>query len=388
MCAYAPGITYNGGESIARSLDSAFSDIAGGIMERSKKRQEKEQLAAATKALQPLVEKLAPGSGVDLTKDVPKEAIPQFLQLAGQIGEQQRTAPLRDLQLENEKLRQRLSQQQIDEAAANAAALNDVGTALQSGDFRGALSGYLKKGGTDPRMLAQLGDFAMQPAAKPVPGSLGTVTEEVPGVGTLVRDRATGEPISAGNFTRPDRKTDEKALTQTEIQQIGALEQSGRDLDALESAFTDIGDADFGGPLAGRIRNMNPLDTNVGRIRNLVTAATPNLARGVFREVGVLTDADVERYQKLLPNVNDTAAQRKQKFADLRKRLESTRKETLGNLQASGRDVAGIQEKVAADAAPDAPASITGFDGKQYSLTTIGGKKGIIREGKFFPLIQ
>lgn len=164
MCAYAPGITYTGGESIARSLDSAFSDIAGGIMERSKKRQEKEQLAAATKALQPLVEKLAPGSGVDLTKDVPKEAIPQFIQLAGQISEQQRIAPLRDLQLENEKLRQRISQQQIDEAATNAAALPDAAAGFSGGDYRGAMGNYLSKGGRDPRILAELGDLAQAQA--------------------------------------------------------------------------------------------------------------------------------------------------------------------------------------------------------------------------------
>jgi len=158
--AYNPGITYTGGESIARGIEQAASSLMGGIMERSQKRQEKEKLAAATKALQPMIEKLAPGSGVDLTKDVPKEAIPQFIQLAGEISRRQQETPLREVQLENEKLRQRLSQSEIDRAAANAAALPEAATGFTSGDPSRAMASYLQKGGNDPRVLAELGDLA------------------------------------------------------------------------------------------------------------------------------------------------------------------------------------------------------------------------------------
>jgi hypothetical protein len=205
-------------------------------------------------------------------------------------------------------------------------------------------------------VMAGVGRGAIRQAiTKPKPGSQGYKTTEIPGLGTIVADAATGDVIPSSSFNRPDRKTDEKALTQTEIQQVNALQQSARDLKALEDAFTAIKDADFGGPVAGRALALDPTNVNVSRIQNLVTAATPNLARGVFREVGVLTDQDVARYQKLLPNVTDTAAQRTQKLQDLRTRLAATLDEQLGTLQAAGRDVSGIRERILGkEAAPKA----------------------------------
>jgi len=203
------------------------------------------------------------------------------------------------------------------------------------------------RGPSVTRQLAEAGRRALATAGqKPVPGSKGYKKVEIDGVGTAVQDAATGELVDSGKFARQDRKTDEKALTQTEIQQISALEQAKRDLDALEQAFAATGDADYGGPIAGRIRALNPADATVKRLDNLATAAVPNLARGVFREVGVLTDDDVKRYTALVPNRNDTAAQRANKLRDLRTRLQANVGETLGTLRAAGRDVAGLEARL------------------------------------------
>jgi hypothetical protein len=191
-----------------------------------------------------------------------------------------------------------------------------------------------------------------------VPGSAGYTPREVPGMGTMLTDNATGELVDSGKIQRPDRKTDEKALTAQEIQQLQALQQSDRDLKTLEAAYADIKDPNWGGPVAARLNSVASMgtDTNLSRIDNLVTAATPNLARGVFREVGVLTDEDVKRYKALLPGSTDTLAQRQQKFKDLRARLAESKRETLATLKAAGRDVAGLEDKATAEAATAKPA--------------------------------
>jgi hypothetical protein len=181
----------------------------------------------------------------------------------------------------------------------------------------------------------------------------------VEGLGTIVQDLATGEAVDGGKVIKPsEKKNDEKALTATEIQQLNALQQASRDLDALEQRFSSYGDADWGGPVSGRAKALVGMGTNprIAEIENLVTAATPNLARGVFREVGVLTDADVERYKKLLPNANDTAEIRAKKVADLRARMKATTEETLATLKAAGRDVADLQTKISGNAESPAQA--------------------------------
>ncbi len=248
-------------------------------------------------------------------------------------------------------------------------------------------------------MAGEFNRLSAQAGRKPMPGSAGTRKEEIEGVGTLVRDNATGELVDSGKINKPDdKKNEQKSLTQTEIQSINSLQQAGRDLSSLEGAFKEIGDKDFGGPIAGRARSgLNAVlgnDPNVTRIKNLVTAATPNLARGVFRETGVLTDADVERYKVLLPNVNDTPAQRSQKIADLRKRQVETIDEQLATLKAAGRDVTGLREKILGDAAKKTAASGAGgatykdADGTEHPIREIKGRgRGIIKDGKFYPIV-
>lgn len=175
--AYNPSVSYHGDRYIAGGLQ----EIAGMIMQSAERRRQKEEWAKASATLQPLIDKLAPDSGIKIDKDTPKELVPQLIQVAGTLERETREKPLRDLQLENERLRQRISQRELDNAATNAAALGVAGRALtpqvdfpaaltrdaqgkpppmRPGDPAAALSGYLNTGGTDARMVAELGALA------------------------------------------------------------------------------------------------------------------------------------------------------------------------------------------------------------------------------------
>lgn len=182
--AYNPGISYRGGDYIAAGISQGVESIVGGLMQRAKQRQQKEEWSKAAPQLQALVERLAPGSGIKVDKDTPKEMVPQLLQVAGSLQREQQEAPLRAIQLENEQLRRRISQRELDEAATNADALRGAapmlrgeteaemrqrGGMLAPGQTRGqmraadpgaAFASYAERGGTDPRVLAQLGELA------------------------------------------------------------------------------------------------------------------------------------------------------------------------------------------------------------------------------------
>ena len=63
------------------------------------------------------------------------------------------------------------------------------------------------------------------------------------------------------------------------------------------------------GPIAGRIRALDPYDPIVTDIKAQINRTVPGLARGIFKEVGVLTDQDVDRYSNTLANLQFTDEQ-------------------------------------------------------------------------------
>lgn len=59
-------------------------------------------------------------------------------------------------------------------------------------------------------------------------------------------------------------------------------------------------------PIIWRIRSYNPYDANAQALLAEINSVVPNIARGVYGEVGVLTDADIQNYAKTLPNIKST----------------------------------------------------------------------------------
>lgn len=68
------------------------------------------------------------------------------------------------------------------------------------------------------------------------------------------------------------------------------------------------------GPVAGRTRTLLSQlggDADARAINATIQGLIPTVARGIFGEVGVLTDADIDNYRKTVPNLNSTEAQNK-----------------------------------------------------------------------------
>jgi hypothetical protein len=115
------------------------------------------------------------------------------------------------------------------------------------------------------------------------------------------KQKLNSAQVTAGGVVEAARLKSEKlaALPQFRAEALTKIAQASKDLDALEVAYKDGG---AWGPIVGRIKGMNPYNVDAARLSALAMAAVPNLARGVFGEVGVLTDADIENYKKLVPN--------------------------------------------------------------------------------------
>lgn len=96
------------------------------------------------------------------------------------------------------------------------------------------------------------------------------------------------------------------------------------------------------GPLVGLFRGANPWDTNAQTIKAQLNAIVPNLARGVYGEVGVLTDNDIKTYSSTLPNLKSTEDIRNAVLGITVDLIGKSIKRTLEVNEANGKDVSGF----------------------------------------------
>lgn len=97
------------------------------------------------------------------------------------------------------------------------------------------------------------------------------------------------------------------------------------------------------GPILGILRSNNPYDVKAQLIKAQLTAIVPNLARGVYGEVGVLTDNDVALYSRTLPNLSSTEDLRKAVLAMTVKTVQRSIENQLEVQAAGGRNVSGYE---------------------------------------------
>lgn len=81
---------------------------------------------------------------------------------------------------------------------------------------------------------------------------------------------------------------------------------------------------------------MNPYDTEAQVALAQMAGVTPKVARGIFGEVGVLTDTDIANYQRTLPNLKSTAEKNAAVVSFMKKLLAEGVKNTI-ETQARGQ---------------------------------------------------
>jgi hypothetical protein len=113
-------------------------------------------------------------------------------------------------------------------------------------------------------------------------------------------------------------------------------------LDQLDSLQSNISKQNKTGFIKGNVNNlMASLGQNadVGTINAQIQAIVPNLARGVYGEVGVLTDNDIANYRKTLPTLTMPKDQNDAVLALTLKAVQKNLKNTLDTAANSKMDV-------------------------------------------------
>lgn len=162
----------------------------------------------------------------------------------------------------------------------------------------------------------------------------------------LAREKASGSGSGSGASGTSDDPFIQmlydskggKPITDTQIQK---LDKGLTVLGQLGALQTNIANTSTG-PIAGAFRGANPWDTNAQTIKAQLNAIVPNLARGVYGEVGVLTDNDIKNYAKTLPTLTSTEAVRNAVLYITLDLISKNIRSTLSTNAAAGRDVSGF----------------------------------------------
>lgn len=129
-----------------------------------------------------------------------------------------------------------------------------------------------------------------------------------------------------------------KAMADTSIQK---LDKALVVLNQLGTLQNNIMDAKTG-PIVGTFKSKNPWDTKAQVIKSQLNAIVPNLARGVYGEVGVLTDNDIKTYSKTLGNLQSTNDVNNAIMYITLDMIGKSIKTTLSTNASAGRDVSGF----------------------------------------------
>ena len=124
--------------------------------------------------------------------------------------------------------------------------------------------------------------------------------------------------------------------------ELNPIIKAQRALGQLGSIATNISSQDTG-PIIGLLRSYNPYDANAQQVKAQLQALIPTLARGVYGEVGVLTDQDIINYAKTVPNLKSTADVNKLVLAMTIDGIKGSVESQLQNLAAGNRNVANFE---------------------------------------------
>ena len=149
------------------------------------------------------------------------------------------------------------------------------------------------------------------------------------------------------SFQNKNANDDLKPLTADENKKLEAIQSSEGDIDRIEAALK----AGNSGVVVGMLQKFWPWAVDSKKVEAMRNAAVPNLARGVFGEVGVLTETDVKRYIAMIPGLNSSPTQQATLIKELRTKLAATKLNSIQSLAAGGRDVSGWVSGMASPAA-------------------------------------
>lgn len=121
--------------------------------------------------------------------------------------------------------------------------------------------------------------------------------------------------------------------------QAESLAQAAGVKSDVEKLYTMLQELPGNGPISGRLQALDPYNAKRVAINAQITRIVPGLARGIFNEVGVLTDSDVTRYRDTLANPNMTDEQIEALHKDTLSKIEQSIGTTVDTFSSLGYDL-------------------------------------------------
>lgn len=130
-----------------------------------------------------------------------------------------------------------------------------------------------------------------------------------------------------------------RLMTQSELKPITDIQQVIGQSEVLTNLINTVDT----GPIVGIVKSANPYDTKAQEMKAAITAIVPKLARGIYGEVGVLTDSDINNYSKTIANLKSTSDVNKAVMAMTLDIATRSLANQLNTQAAGGRDVSRFE---------------------------------------------
>lgn len=129
-----------------------------------------------------------------------------------------------------------------------------------------------------------------------------------------------------------------------QVETLRPIQKSIAVINQLEGLQQSIQNTETG-PVLGYMKSLNPYDFDARAVQAQLQAIVPNLARGVYGEVGVLTDQDIKNYIQTLPNLKGTKEQNDFVMSMTLKTVQRNLESQLETLASAGYDISGLKNQ-------------------------------------------
>lgn len=132
----------------------------------------------------------------------------------------------------------------------------------------------------------------------------------------------------------------------------GGAKMTGDQINPISKALTVVGQIDSlqktlegvkTDPILGILKSANPYDIQAQLVKGQLQALIPNLARGIYGEVGVLTDNDIANYRKTIGNLKSPEKLNDLLLSMTLTTVKNSISDRLEVAASAGRDVSGFK---------------------------------------------
>lgn len=129
-----------------------------------------------------------------------------------------------------------------------------------------------------------------------------------------------------------------RSMTGEQQKRLSSIIGSASDFKRIQAQIEKI-PPNYRGPIVGEVTGRNKYDVEIQKLKVMIKAAVPSLARGVFNEVGVLTDVDTKTYIDMFANEKSDPKVSKAKMDALGRKLSDAYNQTVKGYQTSKIDI-------------------------------------------------